>query len=289
MGGITMKADLHCHTKISDNSLHIEDVILLAKQNGVTHLAITDHDTTAGLEEAMHIGKNLGVEIIPGIEISGYDYKRNSRAHILGLYVTAGHEAIDKLCRPLIEKRHRACYDMVQKIIAAGYDISWEEVQRFAEGGTGVYKQHIMYALLEKGYTDRIYGDLYKTLFSRGTQSQEPGVAYVPIQYIDAFEAIAAIKKASGIPVLAHPGQFNNFDAVKEWTNAGLEGIEVKHPLHNEQDEEKASELARQYNLVQTGGSDFHGFYGDHDASIGSKSMGVECVEALQKRKKKVI
>ncbi|WP_078381919.1 PHP domain-containing protein [Sutcliffiella halmapala] len=276
--------DLHCHTKISDNSFTIEEVITLAKVNGVTHLAITDHDTTLGLDYAMLLGKKLGIEIIPGIEISAYDYKRQTRAHILGYFVTPGHQAIYQLCQPMIERRQQASINMVIKIMSAGYEITWDEVEQFAQGGTGVYKQHIMHALLEKGYTDRIYGDLYKKLFSRGSETEPKGIAFEAIEYIDVFDAIKAIRAAGGVPVLAHPGQFNNFEAVQDWVEVGLEGIEVKHPLHQEAEERKASNLAKKYNLVQTGGSDFHGFYGERETRLGSKSMGEGCLEMLKKR-----
>ncbi|MBM7573312.1 PHP domain-containing protein [Aquibacillus albus] len=267
-----MKIDLHCHTKISDNSFSTEEVILQAKQQGVTHLAITDHDTTIGLQLAIEIGKEQGVEIIPGIEISAYDFKRNRRAHILGLYVTPGHDAIYQLCQPLIEKRHQASYEMVRKLIEAGYSISWEEVSLHCEGGTGVYKQHIMHALLEKGYTNEIFGALYKKLFSRGGPGHEPGIAYVPITYIDVFDAIRVIKAAGGIPVLAHPGQFDNFSAVSELVEAGLKGIEINHPLHNHENRVRALEIANEYQLIKTGGSDFHGLYSDTQSTLGSET-----------------
>lgn len=264
--------DLHCHTNISDCSLSIEEVIMMAKQRGVEFLAITDHDTTIGLLQAIEIGKEIGVNIIPGIEISAFDYERNRRAHILGLYVTPGHSALHQLCQPLVEKRHLASKVMVERIIAAGYDITWELVQSYAEAGTGVYKQHIMHALIDKGYTDRIYSLLYKELFSKGNKTTKPGLAFVPIEYVSARDAIIAIREAGGVPVLAHPGQFDNFDAVEEWVEIGLEGIEVSHPLHKMKDEQKAKELAETYQLIQTGGSDFHGFYSDTQSTIGSYS-----------------
>jgi len=122
-------------------------------------------------------------------------------------------------------------------------------------------------------------------LFSRGTSLYPQGIAYVPIQYIDVFDAIRVIREAGGIPVLAHPGQFNNFEAVAGWAAAGLEGIEVKQPLHNEEYEMRARGLAERYGLVQTGGSDFHGFYGDSGAELGSKNIGMAHFEELKKRK----
>lgn len=277
--------DLHCHTNISDNSYSIEEVITRAKVNGVKHLAITDHDTTKGLFQAIEFGKEAGVDIIPGIEISAYDYQRNSRAHILGLFIAPEHPSIKQLCDPLVAKRHEASWQMVSRIQAAGYDITWDEVLTFCEGGTGVYKQHIMHALLNKGYTDKIYGELYKKLFKRADSSGDQGLAFIPIEYIDVLEAIRVIREAGGVPILAHPGQFNNFAAVNEWVHAGLEGIEVLHPLHSKDDEYKASSLAERWNLIQTGGSDFHGFYGEVVTEIGSKSIGYEHFNKLIERR----
>jgi predicted metal-dependent phosphoesterase TrpH len=277
--------DLHCHTKISDNSFTIREVITMAKNEGVTHLAITDHDTTQGLAEAAQTGLELGVEIIPGIEISAYDFQRNTRAHILGYYVTPGHAALSQLCEPMIKQRHEASREMVQLIKEAGYEISWEQVERYAEGGTGVYKQHIMHALLDKGYTQTIYGDLYKKLFSRGEQGGEKGIAYISLEYVDAFDAIDAIRQAGGVPVIAHPKQFNNFAAIPEWKAAGLQGVEVRHPLHDENAEQLAQQITKNFNLLMTGGSDFHGFYSETDQyPLGSKNIGMDNLQALQDR-----
>jgi hypothetical protein len=276
--------DLHCHTKISDNSFTTEEVIALAAEAGVTHLAITNHDTTMGLREAVALGEQFGVEIIPGIEISAYDYKRSRRAHFLGFYVGPDHPAIEELCAPLRAARHEACRVMVERIREAGYNIDWEQVQTYAEDGTGVYKQHIMHALIDRGYTDAIYSPLYKALFARGGDGKEPGIAYVPLTYVDACDAIRTILAAGGVPVLAHPGQMDNYDAVAEWAEAGLMGIEVKHPDHSAVDEARARSLAHEYDLIMTGGSDFHGFYGDKQSPLGSQSPGVQCVDAIKEK-----
>lgn len=276
-----MKIELHCHTNISDCSLSINEVLELALAQGVTHLAITNHDTTKGLVEAVETGKRYGIEVIPGIEISGFDFNRRQRVHILGYFIQPGHEAIETFCQPLVNKRHIASKGMVEKLIAAGYKITWERCKEIAHGGTGVYKQHIMHALIEAGYTDSIYGLLYKQLFNRGQNGEKPGIAYIPMEYIDAKIAVQIILLAGGVPVLAHPGQFDNFEMVPELVRAGLQGIEVWHPLHQEKHEEQAKQLARKYNLIMTGGSDFHGEYGEEPVLIGSKSPGMEILEAL--------
>jgi predicted metal-dependent phosphoesterase TrpH len=280
--------DLHCHTHVSDSSLSIEETIDLAKNRGVTHLAITDHDTTAGLQRALAYGEKVGVEIVPGIEISAYDFERNRRAHILGFYVEPDHPAIEHICRPLLEQRHAASKEMVIRLIQAGYPLNWDYIRELAREGTGVYKQHIMRALIELGYTDTIYGPLYKKLFSRGTSTvadtAEQGVAHISLTYVDARDAIAAIISAGGLPVLAHPGQMGNFEAVPDWVNIGLVGIEVFHPDHDKHMEAKAQELAETFGLIMTGGSDYHGAYGGNSTfGLGDKSPGLEAVEALKR------
>lgn len=281
-----MKVDLHCHTDVSDCSLSFEEILELAWREKVSYLAITNHDTTKGLEEMVVLGKGKGIEIIPGIEISAFDFNRNRRVHILGYFIEPGHSALKELCDPLLENRHRASYLMVQNLINRGYSITWEQVNKYAEGGTGVYKQHIMHALMENGYTDSIYGDLYKKLFSRGQNGQAHGIAYVPMKYIDARLAIIAIIQAGGVPVLAHPGQYKSFEAVPELVEAGLQGIEVYHPLHGTADEARAKLYAADYDLVMTGGTDFHGFYGEKEVVIGSKNPGIRAIEGLLARKK---
>ncbi len=285
MGDARMKVDLHCHTNISDCSFSFNDILELALKENVSHLAITNHDTTRGLKEMVAQGKEKEVEIIPGIEISAYDFNRDRRIHVLGYFIEPGHSSLVELCHPLLAKRQEASYVMVQNLINAGYSISWEQVEEYAKCGTVVYKQHIMHALIENGYTDSIYGDLYKKLFSRGQNGEDPGIAFVPVKYVDAQLAIQAILQAGGVPVLAHPGQYKSFEAVPELVEAGLQGIEVWHPLHSPLDVERAKQFAAEYDLIMTGGTDFHGFYDEKEVVIGSKDPGYRAVEGLKARK----
>ncbi|WP_339317121.1 PHP domain-containing protein [Paenibacillus sp. FSL R10-2734] len=280
-----MKVELHCHTRMSDGSLHFAELLELAVQEQIGHLAVTNHDTTQGIAEMDEMCRERGIEFIPGIEISGYDAERQRRIHILGYFIEQDHEAIDALCSPLLLRRHEGCRLATERLIEAGYNIRWEDVQNYAAGGTGVYKQHIMHALIDQGYTDRIYGDLYKKLFSRGQRGEQPGIAYIPTEYVDARDAVRTIIQAGGVPVLAHPGQYQSFEAVDELVEAGLQGIEVWHPLHGEEDERQARELALNYNLIMTGGTDFHGFYGESPVTLGSKSPDAVVVGALKERK----
>jgi len=279
-------ADLHCHTWISDNTHSVEEVVKMARNAGVTHLAITDHDTTKGLDEAVGWGRKYGVDIIPGIEISAFDRVRARRAHILGYEVEPGHPALERLCNPVLEQRRQASKEMVERINREGYAVTWEQVCRYAQNGTTVYKQHIMHALMDAGYCSEIYGELEQRLFSRGGGGRPPGVAFVPMEYADAADAIRAVLAAGGVPVLAHPGQLGNFDAVEEWAALGLQGIEAYHPSHSKEDVARCLTLAERFDLVVTGGSDFHGGYGDGKHALGSVNAGHESVVRLREKKR---
>jgi predicted metal-dependent phosphoesterase TrpH len=263
-----LKADLHCHTAASDNSFSIQEVIKQAKAAELTHLAITDHDTTAGIQEALLYGEQYQLQIIPGIEISASDPKRDRRAHILGLYIDPQHPALDAVCKTTLLSRHEASRQMVAIVADMGYSISWELVSSYAKTGTAVYKQHIMHALMDLGYCDEINGELQKKLFSRS--AKEAGKALIPLAYPSAEDAIQAIRKAGGVAVLAHPGQLGNFDAIEEWVSFGLQGVEAYHSSHSAADTQLALQLAEKFNLAVTGGADYHGIYGSGDYPLGS-------------------
>jgi predicted metal-dependent phosphoesterase TrpH len=282
-----MKVDLHVHSTISDGSHTTRELLALAVSEGVTHLALTNHDTTKGLTEFVAMGTEFGIETIPGIEISAYDFERQRRVHILGYYIDTDSEVLHRLCTPIVEQRHHHSQQMVQILVAAGYDISWDQVEAYAVGGTGVYKQHIMRALIEAGYTESIYGDLYKKLFARGNETTPPGIAYIPMMYVDAVTAVRAVVAAGGVPVLAHPGQYGNFPIVGDLAIAGLAGIEVWHPSHNSEMEHTAKQLASRYGLIMSGGTDFHGLYGETEITLGSISPGIQAVEQLLERKQR--
>ncbi len=115
-GELAMKVELHCHTNISDGSCSFEEVLEFAANEGILHLAITNHDTTYGLQEMVEKGKETGLEIIPSIEVSGYDFARGRRVPLLGYYVDYEHKALFELCQPLIEKRHAASEEMVRSM-----------------------------------------------------------------------------------------------------------------------------------------------------------------------------
>lgn len=270
-----IKADLHIHTDISDGSLTTEEVIKIAKEKGLTHIAITNHDTVKGLKEAIELGKKYNIVVIPGIEISAYDYKRNRKVHLLGYGIDLEGKHITNLCEKLLKDRNQMTLKQVQIIKSLGYDINEEEVKVYGKNSDISYKQHIMQVMIDKGYVKEIYAPLYKELFKNN------GPCDMEIKYIDVFEAIDAIIKDRGIPVVAHPGQMNSYELVEELVDKGLVGVEKYHVSHSVEDYERVDELVKLYNLIVTGGSDFHGSYAKN-RSLGCFTAPSESVEFIE-------
>lgn len=258
-----MKADLHCHTKLSDGTLGIDDIIILAKNSGVTTLAITDHDSLAGTVRATIIGERHGINVIPAVEFSATDSKRKAKAHIL-CYLPDTPERLEGLCKSNSEKRKRAARIMVAKV-ANKFPVTPELIMKCATGSTNIYKQHIMQALMECGYTTTIFGDLYNILFKKESRIN----VLMESTYPEPVEIIEAIHEAGGIAVLAHPGFYDNFELLEELIPQGLDGVEVWHPENTPEQQELLISIAKKHDLLMTGGSDFHGAYNAYPIKLG--------------------
>lgn len=258
-----MKGDLHVHTDISDSSYNIEETLTMAKENDVTHIGITNHDTVRGLKEAIDIGKSMGIKVIPGIEISAYDFINNRKVHILGYNFNLNGENIRKICDPILEKRDKNSRWQIETILENGYELDLDYIKEKSSSSNVIYKQHIMAALIKGNYTDKIYSDLYRKLFKNN------GICAKDIEYIDVFKAVEAIKADGGIAVLAHPGQLNSYDIIPSLVSKGLDGIEINHHSHSKEEVKKVKEINGIYNLILTGGTDFHGQYGDKPLKLG--------------------
>ncbi len=276
-----MPADLHCHTRLSDGSLGIEDLIILANKMGVNTIAITDHDCLAGTVRGKIIGQRHGVTVIPGVELSSIDTKRDRKAHLL-CYLSDHPDRLEGLCRRNSLARRKAGQLMVVKT-AQKYPITPEFVIKCAAGSTNIYKQHILHALMESGFTTSIFGNMYDELFS----SKNPDNISVTPKFPDVFEVLEAIHESGGIAVLAHPGFYGSFELLDELIEAGLDGVEVWHPDNSPEETEKLIEIAKKNNLLMTGGSDFHGLYNSRITKIGSYSTPDENLTELLNYKAK--
>lgn len=278
-----MSIDLHCHTKLSDGSLGIDDLVMVAKKSGMTAIAITDHDSLAGTRRGQMVGERLGLKVIPGVEFSAYDTKREKKAHIL-CYLPEFPDRLEGLCKKISDSRKKAGTFMMLKA-AQRYPVTPDFIARCATGSTNIYKQHIMQALVECGYATTVYGELFDELFSRESEKN----ILSKIEYPDTEEVIRAIHEAGGIAVLAHPGLYGNFELLEEDfincedAEAKLDGVEVWHPKNSEEDRKRLIAFAKKNKLLMTGGSDFHGAYSAQPRKIGDCTMPQEDFDLLLK------
>lgn len=275
MGELTLPADLHCHTRLSDGSLGIEDLILLARRSGIHTIAITDHDCLAGTVRGKIIGERHEVNVIPGVELSSFDSVHGKKVHIL-CYLAENPDRLEGLCKRNSIARRKASQLMMVKA-AQRYPLSSELVIKCAAGSTNIYKQHILHALMECGYTTGIFGDLYHKLFSKDSEDN----ILVEPSFPEPLSVLEAVHEAGGIAVLAHPGFYNNFDIIDELIAAGLDGIEVWHPKNNEEQTEELMRICGKKGLLMTGGSDFHGMYNAEPVRLGDRTTPDENLAAL--------
>ena len=250
-----MYIDLHIHTTCSDGSLTPSQVVQYAKEKDLKAIAITDHDTIDGNEEALKEGKHQDIEVIPGVEIS-VDYSPGSM-HMLGYFITTDDTTLKEKLTLLQGSRADRNPKIIEKLNELGLALTYDEVVQESGGGQ-VGRPHIAQVLLQKGYVKNIQ-EAFDKYLGKGAP------AYSDKFRLGAEEAITTIIDAGGIPVLAHPftlyckGPEELEELVKKLVSMGLLGIEVYYSEHNQRQISQYSKLAEQHNLAITGGSDFHG------------------------------
>ena len=258
-----MTGDLHCHTTLSDGSLGIEETIVQAKRMGLDFLAITDHDTLSSSSRAKILGERYGVQVIPAVELSAWDKKRNNKVHIL-CYAPQKPDRLEGLCMKSCQIRTECAKDMIKKVLDR-YPIPSDSVQKYTKGSKSIYKSHIMRALVNYGYATEFYGSVNDKLFAWPN-----GECLVTREYPDVNFVIDLIHSSRGIAVMAHPCMFDNIELLKELIAAGkIDGIEAYHFSATVQKQQMLEKLAKDNDLIVTGGSDFHGLYNSTMTHIG--------------------
>lgn len=248
------RIDLHLHTRYSDGSLTPAEVVDLAHQAGVTAMAITDHDIVDGIPHAMKAATELDIEIIPGVELSSHF--NGQELHILGYFFDWQDLTFrDHLARQRLS-RHVRNPQTIERLNALGLELSEDEVKAKAGSGS-IGRPHIAQVLIDKGYVRHT-----QEAFDRYLGEGAP--AYVPRTLSDTPEVITWIRHAGGVPVMAHPtwtrckGE-SLYRLCARLKEAGLLGLEVFYSSHNQKQTSQYLELAKQLDLLVTGGSDFHG------------------------------
>lgn len=272
-----MKGDLHCHTKLSDGSLGIEDIIIQAKRTGIDFISITDHDTMSSISRAKILGERYGVHTVPGVELSAWDKARNRKVHIL-CYAPQKPDRLEGICIKACEIRKACAKEMVEKVMKL-YPITEENVLKHATGSKSIFKQHIMHALIDYGYTTHFYGKLNDELFNH-----ETGSCIVEREYPDVNFVLDLIHSARGVAVMAHPVHYNSLELLEELASKGkLDGVEVYHYTADDEAKKQILDIAQKYDLIVTGGSDFHGLYNAKPTFIGSNVTDKENLDRIFK------
>ncbi len=255
--------DLHMHSTASDGSRAPADVVHAAKQASLAAIALTDHDSVAGLAEARAAGAELGVRIVNGVELSAVEGE--TETHILGLHLR-DTDVLDRALAELRGMRDRRGREIVERLNALGVTVGFDDV--LGQAGPGVVgRPHVARAMIASGWaTDA------RDAFDRYLGAGRP--AYVAKEQLGMADAIAMIHRAGGLAVLAHPGAGGTRERVEALRAMGLDGVEVKHPGHSPSETTRLRRLCEQLDLVMSGGSDWHG------ASDGPRTIGMMQVPA---------
>lgn len=269
---MNLRADLHVHTTASDGQCTPEEIVAMARTLGLRAIAVTDHETTLGAWPASRAAANTGLVVVPGVEIS--TESPQGEIHVLGYFLEPNGHGMEERLAELRDARVGRARRILAKLAALGMPLSWERVRELAAGDS-VGRPHIARAMVEKGYASSI-----EQAFALYIGSQGP--AYVDRLRVSPGEAIALIRGALGVPVIAHPLQVSAI--VPSLAEAGLQGIEIYYPGYSADEVRFLEELAGRYGLVRTGGSDFHGpcIAG---GALGETTAPFAAVAALRARK----
>jgi len=269
--------DMHTHSVRSDGTNTVAENVALAVERGLAGIAVTDHDTTAGLEEAVAAAAGTDLSIVPGIEFSAeHD---GASLHVLAYWMDPADPELVAELRRLTDTRFRRGELMVENLQALGYDISFERVHEIA-GDDLVARPHIAQAMVEARIvpTEK---DAFDRFISDG------GPAYVPKHALAPLDALALIRAAGGVCVLAHPAMWKGNGSVpdaliQEMAGGGMGGLEVDHPDHDPEQRAHYRALAERLDLVPTGASDCHG--ARYDYRLGAETTPVDLVGELHAR-----
>jgi 3',5'-nucleoside bisphosphate phosphatase len=273
-----MRYDLHTHSNVSDGIDDPAEVVRLARAAGLDGIALTDHDSTAGLPEARAAADSLGVEVLTGCEVSaGW---KGHPVHVLAYFVDPEHPRWAEELRWIRDDRVVRAEKMVERLRGLGVDVTMEQVRKIAKGES-IGRPHVAQALVDLGvvpttpdaFTDQWIGD--------------GGRAYIPKRSMSPPDAVELIVEAGGAAVLAHPIWIEREsgdveDLVEQCTQVGLAGLEVNHPDHDLEWRVRFGAIAARFGLIKTSSSDFHGSL--HGGRLGENTSSEEVVRALRAR-----
>lgn len=266
------KVDLHTHTKYSDGALTPYELLKLAKSKNISSIAITDHDTIDGIPEAISYGKELGIEVIPGLEIStdieGYE------VHLLGYFIDYTSNELRKYLKFFKNERIHRAKRIIKKLNAIGLKVSLDDVKKISNGAP-ICRPHIAKAMLQNGLIDNYY-----QAFNKYIGDNCP--AFEKKIHISPQSAIKIINDSGGLSFIAHPGNMKESILINI-INLGIDGIEVIHSSHKRYQQKFYKGIVNQYCLLESGGSDFHGGLRNDESNFGKYYVSSKVLDNLKK------
>ena len=247
MSNTIARIDLHSHSTASDGELSPTQLVQYAVERGLTTLALTDHDTCDGIDEALQAARGTTLTVIPGVELSA-DVDQGE-VHVLGYFIDWHNAHFQSMLAKFRDGRYGRAEKMAKKLTALGAPISFERVKQIA-GDASIGRPHVAHALLEAGHIATIH-EAFEKYIGRN------GPAYVERFKLTPEDAVSLILQATGVPVLAHPREVTHW--VEPLVKVGLIGLEVHYGQYDDATRAELARYARQYGLIATGGSDFHG------------------------------
>lgn len=262
-----MPGDLHNHSTCSDGSVPIHRLPLMAARVGLDTMAISDHDTLLSVQYCCDHPMQDGVRLIPATELTGYDYERQHRVHLLTFWPDPECPELKAHCDIMRQRRNECTLQSAREIEALYPQFRTEQALEYAKDSGVLFKSGIMQALHELGLCDGVYTELYHKLFGwnpRGIVLHSP--EYLPVQ-----DVLATAKASGAVVVFAHPTVYKSMPLVRELVKDGMiDGIEVEHPRNSPEDKAECAALCAQYGLIHTGGTDFHGANHAHPHPVGT-------------------
>ncbi|MBN2572180.1 MAG: PHP domain-containing protein [Ignavibacteriales bacterium] len=266
------KVDLHTHTIYSDGNLTPKELLNLANEKEIKGISITDHDNILGIKEAQFYGDKLGIEVIPGVEIST-DIE-DFEVHLLGLFIDINNIELNKYLNFFREERYYRAKRIIKKLRNIGLPIAIEDVELKAKN-SAIGRPHIAKAMVEQGLIQNYYEAFEKYIGDNGP-------AYEKKIHISPISALKLINDANGLCFIAHPNYIKE-NILIFLIKSGIDGIEVVHPSHKKFQVRFYRELVNHYCLLETGGSDFHGQTKNDEDNFGKYYISYQKVSAMKK------
>jgi predicted metal-dependent phosphoesterase TrpH len=273
-----LKADLHIHTSYSDGKLNPAEIIDLAKEKGLSIIGVTDHDNIEGSQAMLEHNGKYGIEVIPGIELSA-DF-HGKEIHLLGYFMDFKNPALVEHLKLIKNLRIRRIDKMISKLKDLGVNINSTALFEKYSSSCSVGRPHLANEVLAQGYVKD-----FQTAFNRYLGDNKP--AFVKKDNLNFEIMIELIKVSGGLSFVAHPGSYFRESTLVELKKAGISGIEVYHPSHNDNHNKKYMKFVKDHNLLAVGGSDFHG-YNEYDYhNIGRFYIDEEQITLLKEKSKR--